>query len=192
LRLRGMHNVANVLAATCLARLAGTPPEAIARVATSFQGVEHRLEIVRRLRGVLWVNDSIATSPERAVAAMASFADPIVLLAGGRDKNLVWDEFAQNVHRRVKHLLLFGEASDLIERAIERHRPAGREETLWHGQPLSLVRCSDLEEAVAVASRLADPGNVALLAPGGTSFDMYRDFTDRGVHFRTLVNELGR
>jgi len=191
LRLRGMHNVANVLAAACLACLAGTPPEAMAQVATTFQGVEHRLEIVLRLGGVLWVNDSIATSPERAAAALASFREPIVLLAGGRDKNLVWDDFAQHVHRRVEHLLIFGEASDLIAEAIERHRPTAGEETLWHGQPLSLVRCADLEEAVAVASGLAHPGDVVLLAPGGTSFDMYRDFAARGVHFRTLVNELG-
>jgi len=191
LRLRGMHNVANMLAAICLATLAKTPPEAIRQVATSFEGVEHRLEIVRRRRGILWVNDSIATSPERAVAAMASFSEPVVLLAGGRDKDLVWDEFAEQAHRRAKHVLVFGEASDLIKQVVELHEPPAGEAALWNGQPLSMVRCADLEEAVAEADRLAEPGDVVLLAPGGTSFDMYRDFAARGVHFRTLVNQLG-
>jgi UDP-N-acetylmuramoylalanine--D-glutamate ligase len=191
LRLRGIHNVANVLAASCLASLAGAEPKAIAKAAISFEGMEHRLEVVRRLRGVVWVNDSIATSPERAVAAMESFSEPLVLLAGGRDKDLVWDEFARQAHRRVRHMLLFGEASALIEGALELHRPPADELVLWDGQPMSLVRCSDLEEAVARAHQQADSGDVVLLAPGGTSFDMYRDFAARGDHFRALVNELG-
>ena len=195
IRLRGMHNVANVLAACALAGVAGAPPEAMAGVTTTFEGVEHRLETVRVLDGVLWVNDSIATSPERAVAAIKSFDEPIVLLAGGRDKKLPWDEFARLVHQRVKHLVLFGEAASLIERAVrsnasETLSQATNYELRVTSDELQIHRCVDLEEAVAVAHRVAEPGDVVLLAPGGTSFDAYRDFAARGEHFRALVGAL--
>ena len=194
IRLRGMHNVANLLAACILAGIAGAPPEAMAEVAATFEGVEHRLETVRVLNGVLWVNDSIATSPERAVAAIKSFDEPIVLLAGGRDKKLPWDEFARLVHQRVKHLVLFGEAAGLIERAIRNSefviRNASAVPARITNYALRVHRCADLEEAVAVAHRVAEPGDVVLLAPGGTSFDAYKDFAARGEHFRALVRAL--
>lgn len=190
IRLRGMHNVANLLAAGVLAGIAGAPPQAMARVAASFEGVEHRLEVVRVLNGVLWVNDSIATSPERAVAAIQSFDEPIVLLAGGRDKKLPWDEFARWVHRRVKHLVLFGEAAALIEEVVRGYGSGVKGKTPPTPYPLTLVRCADLEEAVDMAYHIAEPGDVVLLAPGGTSFDAYRDFVARGEHFRALVQAL--
>jgi UDP-N-acetylmuramoylalanine--D-glutamate ligase len=192
-RLRGMHNVANLLAACVLAGVAGAPSEAMAKVAADFEGVEHRLEPVQTLNGVLWVNDSIATSPARAAAAIKSFNEPIVLLAGGRDKKLDWDNFAELVHERVEHVVLFGEAAELIERAIRRSESAIRRAS----DPLRTAkhvarthRCADLEEAVGVAHRVAEPGNVVLLAPGGTSFDAYKDYPARGKHFRTLVQAL--
>ena len=188
-RLRGRHNVANLLAACVLAGIAGAPPQAMAQVAATFEGVEHRLEIVRALKGVLWVNDSIATSPERAVAAIKSFDEPLVLLAGGRDKKLPWDELARWVHRRVKHLVLFGEAAALIEGAIGNSEFVIRNARIANYE-LRIHHCADLEEAVVVAYDVAEPGDVVLLAPGGTSFDAYRDFAARGEHFRALVQAL--
>jgi UDP-N-acetylmuramoylalanine--D-glutamate ligase len=190
-RLRGRHNVANVLAACCIAGAAGADAEAMAKVATTFGGVEHRLEIVRQRDGVLWVNDSIATAPERTVAALRSFSEPVVLLAGGRDKHLPWDECAAVIHEsqgdgspRVRHVVLFGEAAGLIAEALARHQ----RETATAQVPTS--RCADLPAAVAAAAAIARTGDVVLLAPGGTSFDAYADFAVRGQHFRALVEAL--
>ena len=183
-RLRGRHNLANILAASCLAGAAGADVAAMRRVATTFAGVEHRLEIVREREGVTWVNDSIATAPERTIAALRSFTEPIVLLAGGRDKHLPWEECAAVIQEQARCVVLFGEAAGLIENALMQHaREAGV-------QPVQITRCDDLPSAVAAASAVAQPGDVVLLAPGGTSFDAYADFAARGQHFRALVEAL--
>jgi len=184
LQLLGRHNVANVLAAFALAGAAGAPVEALRQVATSFAGVEHRLELVRRRHGIRWYNDSIATSPERTMAALRAFEAPIVLLAGGRDKHLPWDEMAALARRKVRHLILFGEAAGNVEAAMKRTRPPeATSETAIH-------QAGTLESAVALADQLARAGDVVLLSPGGTSFDAYYDFVDRGEHFRRLVQAL--
>lgn len=180
--LRGRHNLLNIAAACTVAALAGAPVEAMTHVARTFAGVPHRLELVRTVDGVRWYNDSIATAPERAAAALRSFREPIVLLAGGRDKKLPWDEFARLVHQRVRALVTFGEAAGLIERAVAGQSPA---ET-----GLRVVHCDDLPDAVAAAAAEARPGDVVLLSPGGTSYDAYRDFEARGEHFRSLVASL--
>ena len=182
IQLRGRHNVQNVMAACAIAGAVGVEPKAMAHVATGFAGVEHRLELVRELDGVRWYNDSIATAPERSAAALHSFDEPIVLLAGGRDKKLPWDEFARLAHQRVRVLIVFGEAAELIERAVIDCSQA-------EGHP-SLIRCDDLVTAVMAAARAARPGDVVLLSPGGTSFDAYKDFAARGEHFRSLVKAL--
>jgi len=183
IRLRGRHNLANVLAACCVAGAAGACCSAMAAVATSFAGVEHRLEIVRERNGILWVNDSIATTPERAVAALRAFKEPIVLLAGGRDKHLPWQEFAAVAGQRARHVILFGEAASLIAQALSQHAGAD-------AGPMRLSQCRDLPSAIFLAEKVAQPGDVVLLAPGGTSFDAYVDFAERGQHFRDLVKEL--
>lgn len=183
LRLLGRHNVLNVLAASCLAGAAGAPVQALRQVATTFRGVEHRLELVRELNGIRWYNDSIATSPERAIAALQALDAPLILLAGGRDKHLPWQEWANLVLEKVRHVVLFGEAAELIRRALrEAAAPHTTGPTVHHG--------GTLEAAVEVAARVAHPGDVVLLAPGGTSFDAYRDYTERGEHFRSLVEAL--
>jgi UDP-N-acetylmuramoylalanine--D-glutamate ligase len=133
---------------------------------------------------VRYYNDSIATSPERTVAALRSFEEPIVLLAGGRDKHLPWEEMAQLTLRKVRHLVLFGEAVPIIEKAIH-----DAQYTIRNVQ-LAIHRCDNLEEAVEIAARNAQAGDVVLLAPGGTSFDAFRDFTKRGERFRELVEAL--
>jgi len=184
IKLLGQHNVENVLAACAIAGAAGADPQSMAQVASTFAGVEHRLELVRTLRGVRYYNDSIATSPERTVAALRSFEEPIVLLAGGRDKHLPWEEMAQLTLRKVRHLVLFGEAAPIIERAIRNAQC-----TMLNAQ-LAMHRCDTLEEAVELAARNAQPGDVVLLAPGGTSFDAFRDFAERGERFRELVGAL--
>ncbi len=183
-RLRGRHNLANILAACCLSGAAGADAKAMRQIAATFGGVEHRLEIVRQRNGITWVNDSIATAPERVVAALQSFREPIVLLAGGRDKHLPWEECAAVIHQRARHVVLFGEAAELIYAALREHAER-------HGVSLvPVIRCADLPQAVAAASKVAQQGDVVLLAPGGTSFDAYVDFAARGQHFRELVEQL--
>lgn len=190
-KLRGRHNLANILAACCLAGAAGATEAAMAQVATTFRGVEHRLEIVRERNGVTWVNDSIATAPERTVADLRSFTEPIVLLLGGRDKNLPWHEAAAEIHRQgadgapaVAAVVLFGEAAGLIAAALARY------EAETGAAPVPVYAGQDLAGAVKTAAEVARPGDVILLAPGGTSFDAYEDFAARGRHFRALVGAL--
>ncbi|MGA9348878.1 MAG: UDP-N-acetylmuramoyl-L-alanine--D-glutamate ligase [Anaerolineae bacterium] len=186
-KLLGRHNLENVLAACVIAAVAGASRQAMANVATTFEGVEHRLELVREIGGVRYYNDSIATSPERTVAALRSFDQPIVLLAGGRDKHLPWDEMARLTLQKARRLILFGEAAPIIEEAI-------RVSSLEFRVPMDLGRlvhrCQSLDEAVEVAAEEAKPGDVVLLSPGGTSFDAFRDFVKRGERFRQLVKAL--
>jgi UDP-N-acetylmuramoylalanine--D-glutamate ligase len=187
LQIPGRHNVANILAACALAGAAGIPIDAMRHAATTFPGVEHRLELVRMRDGVRWYNDSIATTPERTVAALRSFQEPIVLLAGGRDKHLPWDDMATLSWRRVRHLILFGEAAGLIEAAMARNQKEGHAPD---AAGCHIHHVGDVAHAVELANELARPGDIVLLSPGGTSFDAYRDFVARGEHFRQLVNEL--
>ena len=172
----------NVLAAFAIGYAAGLPLDAMLTAAEEFQGVAHRLEFVRERNGTKWYNDSIATAPERTMAAIRSFDEPIVLLLGGRDKKLPWGALVDLVRDRVDHVVLFGEAAGLI--AASFGQPAeGR-------RPYSLTSCQNLEEAIQAAAQVAEPGSVVLLSPGGTSFDQFNDFEARGEAFRKWVLEL--
>ncbi len=184
-KLRGEHNLYNILAACAIAGAAGVDVEAMASVVTSFSGVPHRLELVTQREGIAWYNDSIATSPERLMAALKSFDEPIILLAGGKDKDLPWEDAAQLITQRVKHLILFGQARGLILEAVERAIADCRPPTADRRLPITV--CRTLEEAVAQAKTIARPGYVVLLSPGGTSYDAYHDFAKRGEHFRQLA-----
>ena len=180
--LRGRHNLMNLLAASALASAAGLPIEAMSEAASDFQGVPHRLEFVRRVQGADWYNDSIATTPDRALAAVRAFVEPKVLLAGGQDKDLLWETFAREVVRRVDHLILFGEVAQKIEHYI---KDAAKDDT----KP-TLVICEGLADAVQAAAEVAEEGDVVVLSPGGTSFDEFSNYEVRGEKFRALVEEL--
>lgn len=180
IRLRGWHNVLNVLAACAISGAAGADVSAMRAGLQDFTGVPHRLQFVRTVRGAHWYNDSIASAPERVIAAIQSFDEPLVVLCGGRDKKLPWDELAQLAARRVRRLVLFGEAAPLIEAAL-----------LANGFPKErYIRCPTLREAVQVAHHVSQPGEVIVLSPGCTSFDAFKDFADRGDHFTRWVHEL--
>ncbi len=181
IRLRGEHNRLNVMAACAIACSVGLPVRAIRAGVQDFSGVPHRLQYVRTYRGAAWYNDSIATAPERTMAAIRSFQEPIILLLGGRDKNLPWESLAELVAERVEQVILFGEAAGKIQTVLERYRAGGT---------FGLERCSGLRSAVEAAARLARPGRVVLLSPGGTSFDEFRDFEERGEAFCKWVSEL--
>ena len=172
----------NVLAAFAIGVAAGLPLDAMLTAAEEFRGVPHRLELVRTLHGAQWYNDSIATAPERSIAAIRAFSEPIILLLGGRDKNLPWDDLANLVQRRVDHLVIFGESADKIEMAMTEAHSTGR--------PYSVNRFTHLKEAVSKAAEISEAGDVILLSPGGTSFDEFTDFEERGERFRVWVQEL--
>jgi UDP-N-acetylmuramoylalanine--D-glutamate ligase len=183
IRLRGEHNQLNVLAACSISLAADFPIDAIRQGIEALTGVEHRLEFIRRWGGADWINDSIATAPERAIAAIQSFQEPLVLLAGGRDKDLPWSDFARLVLDRVRVVVCFGEAADLIENALMASLSDGE------GMP-PIRKCQGLQEAVQVAAEVIEHGDVVLLSPGGTSFDEFSDFAERGEMFRKWVHEL--
>jgi len=182
IQLRGDHNVLNVLAAFTIGHASGFPLDAMLEAVVEFRGVPHRLELVRELHGVHWYNDSMASAPERSIAAIQSFDEPIVLLLGGRDKDLPWEGLMQLVNERVDHVVIFGEAADKIQKTMD---------NLGLGQKrFTSSRATGLQEAVRLAAEVAETGDVVLLSPGGTSFDEFKDFAERGERFRVWVQEL--
>jgi len=182
IKLRGEHNLHNVLAACAIAAGASLVLPAIGQAVDDFTGVPHRLELVRSFKGIDWYDDSIATAPERTMAAIRSFDDPLVLLLGGRDKDLPWEDLANLTKQRVNHLIVFGEAADKILNTLGPPEIGRR--------PFTITRCDGLKQAVQTAAKIAKPDDVVLLSPGGTSFDEFKDFEERGKWFQTWVMEL--
>ncbi len=182
IELRGEHNILNVLAACTIAYAAGFAPDDMLAGIRGFRGVPHRLEFVRTWRGAQWYNDSIATTPERTIAAVKSFSGPLILMLGGRDKDLPWENLAKLVHQRVDHVVIFGEAAEKITTALGPRIPGSR--------PFSVTRVDTCSDALMAASRLAQPGFVVLFSPGGTSYDEFKDFEERGERFKQWVLEL--
>jgi len=181
--LRGQHNVANTVAAAAIARAAGVGVEAIAAGIRSFEAVPHRLEPVGEAAGVRYVNDSIATTPERALAGIRSFSEPLVLLLGGKDKDLPKGELAREAIARCHTIVFFGQDAQRLEDAFaaEADDPEAN---------AALYRVGTLAEAMEVARRQAQPGDVVLLSPACTSFDAYRNFEERGEEFRAIVRRM--
>jgi UDP-N-acetylmuramoylalanine--D-glutamate ligase len=166
-----------------LADSVGVTAEQMKQAIQEFRPVAHRLELVRIVNGVQYVNDSIATSPERAIAALGSFEEQIVLLAGGRDKDMIWDEWGERVIERTKAVVLLGELSQMMAQLLGEKASTGTKSP-------ALYRVQDMAEAVQTAAEIASSGDVVLLSPGGTSYDAYFDFAARGDSFRNEVNKL--
>lgn len=181
-KLRGKHNLMNTLAAVAISLAVGFPIESMVACIGEFTGVAHRLEFIREVNGVTWVNGSIATTPERTMADIDSFEEPLVLLLGGRDKNLPWTELASKIHQRVKRVIIFGEAAEKITRAIGIPKPSDILQ--------QVITTETMPEALVEAVKAAAPGDVVLLSPGATSYDAFRDFEERGNYFKKWVNEL--
>jgi UDP-N-acetylmuramoylalanine--D-glutamate ligase len=172
--LPGSHMLANVLAAALAASAAGAEHERIAEAIRSFAGVPHRLEPLGERDGVRYVNDSQATIPIAAIAALRAFAPaPVVLIAGGQGKGLDLTELGDVIAARARAAILIGETASQLERAVDGRIP--------------VRHAASLDEAVARAAEIARPGDVVLLAPAATSFDMFADYAARGDAFRTAV-----
>jgi UDP-N-acetylmuramoylalanine--D-glutamate ligase len=179
--LLGAHNAANAAAAAVAAETMGIGPDAIREALVTFPGVPHRLERVRELDGVLFVNDSKATNVAAAAAALRSFDGGVRAILGGSLKGGGFEELADPVAERCAACYLIGEAADQLERDLAPAWEAG----------VDRRRCTDLVEAVGVAAADARAGEIVLLAPACASFDAYRDFEERGDEFRRLVSVLG-
>jgi len=185
IRLRGAHNVANVQAAALAAELMGIPEDVIRAAVESFGGVPHRLEVVRTLDGATWVNDSASTAPVAGIAALRSFTEPIVLIAGGNTKQIDHHDYAEAAAARAKRIILLkGSATEAF--ATDMRAAAARQ-----GRPDPVEGVFDnFAGAIQRARELAEPGDVVLLSPGFTSFGMFLHEFDRGNQFRALVQAL--
>ena len=148
-----------------------------------FKPVEHRIEFVKEIDGVEWFNDSIGTSPTRTIAGLNSFEEKIVLIAGGYDKHLDYAPIAKPIVKNVSKLILMGATADKIEKAV-------KDELLKEGKTLPIYRCSSLHEVVNKAKEVAREGEVVLFSPASASFDLFKNFEDRGNKFKEEVYKL--
>jgi len=173
LALPGKHNLANALAAATAAHLMGVPNKSIAATMSQFSGVPHRLEPIAEINGVTYINDSKATNLDAVQVALESFTQPIILLLGGLDKGGDFRSLLPHTHNNLKEVIAFGQAKELILTAL---RDAVRSTSVM-----------DLKEALELAQNCSQPGDVVLLSPGCASFDQFKNFEERGDHFRSLV-----
>ncbi|HEX7262824.1 MAG TPA: Mur ligase family protein [Candidatus Dormibacteraeota bacterium] len=174
--LPGRHNIENALAAAAVGRIAGLSDEAIDAAIRSFKGVEHRLELVGEWQGVRWYNDSKATNPDAGRVALSAFPDtPVVLIAGGYGSGFKLGAWVAQVKKHVDAVVLIGASADLLAKELADHA--------------KVVRAPSLEDAVDLAASLARPGGVVLLSPAYKSFDMFKDYEERGRRFKSLVHE---
>ena len=180
--IRGDHNRENIAAAVA-ATMDLVDVETQYDAISKFTGVEHRLEFVREINGIKWYNDSIASSPNRTIAGLNSYDEKIVLLAGGRDKNLDYEPIAKPIIDNVSKLILMGETAEKINGVVN-------EELKIENKELPIYRVKTVEEAVKKAYEIAEKGEIVLFSPASTSFDMFKNFMERGKKFKEEVNKL--
>ena len=184
LKIPGMHNVENYMAA--LAAVSGlVSKDVIVNVAKTFGGVDHRIELVRTLDGVKYYNSSIDSSPNRTINTLRVFPNKVIMIAGGKDKGIPYDEIGPALAEHVKVLILIGATSDKIQEALD-----AEINKTGNGKDIEVIRATSYENAVNTARSKAHDGDVVLLSPASTSFDMFRNFEERGNLFKKIVNEL--
>lgn len=184
IKIRGGHNVGNVLAAIGGALAYGVDAKIIRKVIMNFSGVPHRLEFVREKNGVMYYNDTAATMPQAAIMALQSFDKPIVLIAGGNNKGLEFGEFGEAIQKYAKEVVFFkGEATDRIIKSMRKYLPEAQKEKVFE-------TVDAMEEAVRIATQKANQGDIVVLSPGATSFGLFNNEFDRGEQFRAAVKKL--
>ena len=181
-KLRGIHNAENMCAAIAATKRFVTP-EVQAKAISNFAGVEHRLEFVKEIKGAKWYNDSIASSPTRTIAGLKSFDENIVLIAGGYDKHLDYTPIAKPIIENVGSLILLGQTANKIYSAVTY-------ELKFSDKELPIYKVNTLEEAVEKANEISKKGDVVLFSPASASFDMFKNFAERGNKFKQIVNKL--
>lgn len=184
IKIPGVHNIENYMAATA-ATIDFVKPETIRKIATTFNGVEHRIELVRELNGVKFYNSSIDSSPSRTIAALSTFKRKVILIAGGKDKGIPYDSIGQIIAEKVKCLLLIGATAPRIEEAFNNYIHQTDIES-----DVKIIHCDTYEDVVNEAYKEAVPGDCVILSPASTSFDMFKNFEHRGNVFKELVNNL--
>lgn len=182
LKLRGKHNYENICAAIA-ATSEFVDTDTQIKAIMNFEGVEHRLEFVREIDGVKWYNDSIGTSPTRTIAGLKAFDEEIVLIAGGYDKHLDYTPIAKPILEKVKSLILVGQTADKIFEAVKK-------EADEEGKKIDTYMCDTLEETIKIANRVAKKGQIVLFSPASASFDMFKNFEERGNKFKEMVNNI--
>ena len=182
IKLRGVHNYENVCAALAATKTL-VDYDLSAKTIENFNGVQHRLELVRVLNGVKWYNDSIGTSPTRTIAGLKSFKEDIILIAGGYDKHLDYTSIAKPILEKVKSLILVGQTSGKIFEAV-------KEESEKQNKKIDTYICETLEETIKIANKVAKKGQIVLFSPASASFDMFKNFEERGDKFKEIVNKL--
>lgn len=182
IRIPGMHNVENYLAAISAVH-GEVPKEAIVDTAKNFGGVEHRIEFVRELEGVKYYNDSIATSPVSVIAGLNAFDRKLIVIAGGSDKKLDYNTMSEAINEKVKTLVLLGATADKIEAAVKGYKA-------YDESKCRIIRVNSMEEAVEAARKSAVSGDIITLSPASASFDSYKNFEERGRHYKSIVNAL--
>ena len=184
IKIPGMHNVENYMAA--IAAVSGlVSKDVIVNVAKTFGGVKHRIELVRTLDGVKYYNSSIDSSPNRTINTLRVFPNKVIMIAGGKDKGIPYDEIGPALAEHVKVLILIGATSDKIQEALD-----AEINKTGNGKDIEVIRATSYEDAVNTARSKAHDGDVVLLSPASTSFDMFRNFEERGNLFKKIVNEL--
>lgn len=184
IKIPGMHNVENYMAA--IAAVSGlVSKDVIVNVAKTFGGVEHRIELVRTLDGVKYYNSSIDSSPNRTINTLRVFPNKVIMIAGGKDKGIPYDEIGPALAEHVKVLILIGATSDKIQEALD-----AEINKTGNGKDIEVIRATSYEDAVNTARSKAHDGDVVLLSPASTSFDMFRNFEERGNLFKKIVNKL--
>lgn len=181
-KLRGTHNYENICAAIAATKTL-VDTEQIVEAICEFNGVAHRLELVRQINGVKWYNDSIGTSPTRTIAGLQAFEEEIILIAGGYDKHLDYQPMAKPVVDKVKGLILVGQTADKIFEAV-------KEQLEEEKKQLDIYLCNELSQTVQIANKIAKSGQIVLFSPASASFDMFKNFEERGDKFKELVNQL--
>ena len=182
IKIPGMHNVENYMAAICLTK-GLISKETILKVAETFSGVEHRFEFVREINGVRYYNDTMATTPTSAIAGISSSKNKMIMIAGGHDKKLPFDELAEKICEKVKVLILMGETSEKIENAVKKAKA-------FDCCGIVIEHSDNMEESVEIAKKYAVNGDMVALCPACSSFDKYKNFAERGNHFKKVVNSL--